>query len=126
MMSDVDVFRPGVLNVVAAKSYGTLVVTVQRDAIEGYVPLLLSQYRGMRLSTTPLENPCARRILTKSSYHARVGGLDFFFELAIRMKFLSPFDKCYVFASGMAMNILIVFTSEQPGRRILQNLRPSS
>ncbi|GJV66632.1 hypothetical protein Tco_1482141 [Tanacetum coccineum] len=33
MMSDVDVFRPGVLNVVAAKSYGTLVVTVQRDAI---------------------------------------------------------------------------------------------
>ncbi|GJT17186.1 hypothetical protein Tco_0875892 [Tanacetum coccineum] len=33
MMSDVDVFRPGVLNIVAAKSYGTLVVTVQRDAI---------------------------------------------------------------------------------------------
>ncbi|GJZ59206.1 hypothetical protein Tco_0615022 [Tanacetum coccineum] len=33
MMSDVDVFRPGVLNVVAAKSYGTLVVIVQRDAI---------------------------------------------------------------------------------------------
>ncbi|GKD79608.1 hypothetical protein Tco_1342229, partial [Tanacetum coccineum] len=33
MMSDVDVFRPRVLNVVAAKSYGTLVVTVQRDAI---------------------------------------------------------------------------------------------
>ncbi|GKB52440.1 hypothetical protein Tco_0903193 [Tanacetum coccineum] len=33
MMSDVDVFRPGVLNVVAAKSYGTLVVTVQWDAI---------------------------------------------------------------------------------------------
>ncbi|GKG08245.1 hypothetical protein Tco_0334077, partial [Tanacetum coccineum] len=33
MMSDVDVFRPGVLNVVAAKSYGTLVVRVQRDAI---------------------------------------------------------------------------------------------
>ncbi|GKF48709.1 hypothetical protein Tco_0141960, partial [Tanacetum coccineum] len=34
MMSDVDVFRPGVLNVVAAEGYGTLVVTVQRDAIE--------------------------------------------------------------------------------------------
>ncbi|GJU01518.1 hypothetical protein Tco_1111856 [Tanacetum coccineum] len=34
MMSDVDVFRPGVLNVVAAKSYGTLVVTVHRDAIQ--------------------------------------------------------------------------------------------
>ncbi|GJU07894.1 hypothetical protein Tco_1124324 [Tanacetum coccineum] len=33
MMSDVDVFRPGVLNVVAAKSYGTLVVTVQEGAI---------------------------------------------------------------------------------------------
>ncbi|GKF48440.1 hypothetical protein Tco_0141691, partial [Tanacetum coccineum] len=31
MMSDVDVFRPGVLDVVAAKSYGTLVVTVHRD-----------------------------------------------------------------------------------------------
>ncbi|GJV21039.1 hypothetical protein Tco_1370059 [Tanacetum coccineum] len=33
MMSDVDVFRPGVLNVVAAEGYGTLVVTVHRDAI---------------------------------------------------------------------------------------------
>ncbi|GKG08460.1 hypothetical protein Tco_0334292, partial [Tanacetum coccineum] len=33
MMSDVDVFRPGVLNVVAAEGYGTLVVTVQMDAI---------------------------------------------------------------------------------------------
>ncbi|GKG20157.1 hypothetical protein Tco_0379958, partial [Tanacetum coccineum] len=33
MMSDVDVFRPRVLNVVAAEGYGTLVVTVQRDAI---------------------------------------------------------------------------------------------
>ncbi|GJX15516.1 hypothetical protein Tco_0216348, partial [Tanacetum coccineum] len=33
IMSDVDVFRPGVRNIVAAKSYGTLVVTVQRDAI---------------------------------------------------------------------------------------------
>ncbi|GKF93735.1 hypothetical protein Tco_0283435, partial [Tanacetum coccineum] len=33
MMSDVDVFRPGVLNIIAAQSYGTLVVTVQRDAI---------------------------------------------------------------------------------------------
>ncbi|GKF85196.1 hypothetical protein Tco_0250094, partial [Tanacetum coccineum] len=33
MMSDVDVFRPGVLSVVAAKGYDTLVVTIQRDAI---------------------------------------------------------------------------------------------
>ncbi|GJS25859.1 reverse transcriptase domain-containing protein [Tanacetum coccineum] len=33
MMSDVDVFRPGVLDVVAAESYGTLVVTIQRDVI---------------------------------------------------------------------------------------------
>ncbi|GKG39926.1 hypothetical protein Tco_0466703, partial [Tanacetum coccineum] len=33
MMSDVDVFRPGVLDVVAAESYGTLVVTIQRDMI---------------------------------------------------------------------------------------------
>ncbi|GKF96540.1 hypothetical protein Tco_0289275, partial [Tanacetum coccineum] len=33
MMSNVDVFRPRVLNVVAAKSYGTLVVTVHWDAI---------------------------------------------------------------------------------------------
>ncbi|GJX84760.1 hypothetical protein Tco_0335534 [Tanacetum coccineum] len=33
MMSDVDVFRPEVLNIVAAEGYGTLVVTVQRDAI---------------------------------------------------------------------------------------------
>ncbi|GJU86096.1 retrotransposon protein, putative, ty1-copia subclass [Tanacetum coccineum] len=31
MMSDVDVFRPGVLDVVAAESYDTLVVTIQRD-----------------------------------------------------------------------------------------------
>ncbi|GJY91723.1 hypothetical protein Tco_0507505 [Tanacetum coccineum] len=38
MMSDVDVFRPGVLNIVAAKSYGTLVVTVQRDAIGMSMP----------------------------------------------------------------------------------------
>ncbi|GKG11917.1 hypothetical protein Tco_0346154 [Tanacetum coccineum] len=30
MMSDVDVFRPGVLDVVAAESYGTLVVTIHR------------------------------------------------------------------------------------------------
>ncbi|GJW64268.1 hypothetical protein Tco_0116152 [Tanacetum coccineum] len=33
MMSDVDVFRPGVLDIVAAESYGTLVVTIQRDVI---------------------------------------------------------------------------------------------
>ncbi|GKG15698.1 hypothetical protein Tco_0358021, partial [Tanacetum coccineum] len=33
MMSDVNVFRPGVLNVIAAKSYGTLVVTLHRDTI---------------------------------------------------------------------------------------------
>ncbi|GJY54667.1 hypothetical protein Tco_0446331, partial [Tanacetum coccineum] len=33
MMSDVDVFRPGVLDVVAAESYGTLFVTIQRDVI---------------------------------------------------------------------------------------------
>ncbi|GJW72440.1 hypothetical protein Tco_0129357 [Tanacetum coccineum] len=33
IMSDVDVFRPGVLDVVAAESYGTLVVTIQRDVI---------------------------------------------------------------------------------------------
>ncbi|GKC70847.1 hypothetical protein Tco_1116730, partial [Tanacetum coccineum] len=33
MMSDVDVFRPGVLNIVVAEGYGTLVVTVQKDAI---------------------------------------------------------------------------------------------
>ncbi|GKF88447.1 hypothetical protein Tco_0259324, partial [Tanacetum coccineum] len=33
MMPDVDVFRPGMLNVVTAEGYGTLVVTVQRDAI---------------------------------------------------------------------------------------------
>ncbi|GJW28075.1 hypothetical protein Tco_0044950 [Tanacetum coccineum] len=33
MMSDVDVFRPGVLDVPAAESYGTLVVTIQRDMI---------------------------------------------------------------------------------------------
>ncbi|GJX19455.1 hypothetical protein Tco_0222132 [Tanacetum coccineum] len=33
MMSDVDVFRPGVLDVVVAESYGTLVVTIQRDVI---------------------------------------------------------------------------------------------
>ncbi|GKA74640.1 hypothetical protein Tco_0780942 [Tanacetum coccineum] len=34
MMSDVDVFRPGVLDVVVAEGYGTLVVIVQRDVIE--------------------------------------------------------------------------------------------
>ncbi|GKD89202.1 hypothetical protein Tco_1364709 [Tanacetum coccineum] len=28
MMSDVDVFRPGVLDIVAAEGYGTLVVTI--------------------------------------------------------------------------------------------------
>ncbi|GJQ99055.1 hypothetical protein Tco_0522040 [Tanacetum coccineum] len=33
MMSKVDVFRPGVLDVVVAESYGTLVVTIQRDVI---------------------------------------------------------------------------------------------
>ncbi|GJR01716.1 hypothetical protein Tco_0524700 [Tanacetum coccineum] len=33
MMSDVDVFRPGVLDVIAAESYGTLVVITQRDVI---------------------------------------------------------------------------------------------
>ncbi|GJY73234.1 hypothetical protein Tco_0477665 [Tanacetum coccineum] len=33
MMSDVDVFRPEVLDIVAAEGYGTLVVTIQRDAI---------------------------------------------------------------------------------------------
>ncbi|GKF02719.1 hypothetical protein Tco_0029642, partial [Tanacetum coccineum] len=33
MMSDVDVFRPGVLDIVATESYGTLVVTIQRDVI---------------------------------------------------------------------------------------------
>ncbi|GKF96121.1 hypothetical protein Tco_0288856, partial [Tanacetum coccineum] len=33
MMSDVDMFRPGALDVVAAESYGTLVVTIQRDVI---------------------------------------------------------------------------------------------
>ncbi|GKD85751.1 hypothetical protein Tco_1356905 [Tanacetum coccineum] len=33
MMSNVDVFRPGVLDVVAAQSYSTLVVTIQRDVI---------------------------------------------------------------------------------------------
>ncbi|GKD01872.1 hypothetical protein Tco_1172146, partial [Tanacetum coccineum] len=32
MMSDVDVFRPGVLDVVATESYGTL-VTIQKDVI---------------------------------------------------------------------------------------------
>ncbi|GKF48755.1 hypothetical protein Tco_0142006 [Tanacetum coccineum] len=32
-MLDVDVFRPGVLEVVAAESYGTLVITIQRDVI---------------------------------------------------------------------------------------------
>ncbi|GJW51798.1 hypothetical protein Tco_0093149 [Tanacetum coccineum] len=36
MMSDVDVFRPGVLDVVAAEGYGTLVITVQRDAITSW------------------------------------------------------------------------------------------
>ncbi|GKC88526.1 hypothetical protein Tco_1149175, partial [Tanacetum coccineum] len=33
MMSNVNVFRPGVLDVVAAESYDTLVVTIQRDVI---------------------------------------------------------------------------------------------
>ncbi|GKB16573.1 hypothetical protein Tco_0850496 [Tanacetum coccineum] len=33
MMSDVDVFRPGVLDIVAAEGYGTLVVTIQRNVI---------------------------------------------------------------------------------------------
>ncbi|GKE25199.1 hypothetical protein Tco_1436711, partial [Tanacetum coccineum] len=33
MMSDVDVFRPRVLDVVVAESYGTLVVTIQMDVI---------------------------------------------------------------------------------------------
>ncbi|GJR95102.1 hypothetical protein Tco_0267276 [Tanacetum coccineum] len=33
VMSDVDVFRPGVLDVIAAEGYGTLVVTIQRNVI---------------------------------------------------------------------------------------------
>ncbi|GKA06048.1 hypothetical protein Tco_0685168 [Tanacetum coccineum] len=33
IMSDADVFKPGVLDVVAAESYCTLVVTIQRDVI---------------------------------------------------------------------------------------------
>ncbi|GJZ05996.1 ribonuclease H-like domain-containing protein [Tanacetum coccineum] len=58
MMSDADVFRPGVLNVVAAEGYGTLVVTVQRDAIMYFCecPVKLHDLRLSmlsRLGTSP-------------------------------------------------------------------------